>query len=177
MRSGVCRIWPPNLLVFLSPPLAAGSSCLASCPPQLLAPLLSHDINLSQWYLLFDVTRKTHQTFYSWSMSNAELDLEFKCPSPFPWLLSYTLHTKPDEQEISGIKRDHRSVHTYLHHDPTIKIINIPREHWHCCACKQQNSKHLWVMWVKSVNRNEISSYWDRNRGSGFLTINETLFR
>ena len=158
MRSGVCRIWPPNLLVFLSPPLAAGSSCLASCPPQLLAPLLSHDINLSQWYLLFDVTRKTHQTFYSWSMSNAELDLEFKCPSPFPWLLSYTLHTKPDEQEISGIKRDHRSVHTYLHHDPTIKIINIPREHWHCCACKQQNSKHLWVMWVKSVNSNEISN-------------------
>ena len=37
-----------------------------------------------------------------------------------------------DEPEISRIKRDHRCVHTYLHHDPTIKIVttNIPpREH------------------------------------------------
>lgn len=131
------HVSPSQFVHVLVAILRPGSSCPISCPPQLLAPPLSHDINLSLWFLLFDVTRKTNQTFYSWSMSNAEISLEFKCSLLFS--LTPGLHrlccTKPslsaDELEISGIKRDHRCVHTYLHHDPTIKIVttNIPREH------------------------------------------------
>ena len=140
--------------------LRPSTSCPISCPPRLLAPLLSHDINLSLWFLLFDVTRKTNQTFYSWSMSNAEISSEFKCSSLF--LLTPELHspmcTKPslsaDEPEISRVKRDHRCVHTYLHHDPTIKILttNIPQEHrqWvfsTCVVCGAGQVKAWVLMW------------------------------
>ena len=121
--------------------LRPSTSCPISCPPRLLAPLLSHDINLSLWFLLFDVTRKTNQTFYSRSMSNAEISLEFKCLLLFlvtPGLhrLCAPSHLSADEPEISRVKRDHRCVHTYLHHDPTIKIVttNIPLERRQSCS-------------------------------------------
>ena len=77
-----CRcmhVSPSQFVHVLVAILRLASSCSISCPPLLLVPPLSHDINLSLWFLLFDVTRKTNQTFYSWSMSNAEISLEFKC--------------------------------------------------------------------------------------------------